>query len=29
MSVPYYTMDNVKGSVLALALALTSYNQRN
>ncbi|TYS31379.1 ABC transporter permease [Bacillus pumilus] len=28
MSVPYYSMDIVKGSVLALALALTYYKQR-
>ncbi|KKD41034.1 ABC transporter permease [Bacillus sp. FSL L8-0167] len=28
MSVPYYAMDIVKGSVLALALALTYYKQR-
>ncbi|MEW6979295.1 ABC transporter permease [Bacillus pumilus] len=29
MSVPYYAMDIVKGSVLALALALTYYKQRS
>lgn len=28
MSVPYYAMDIVKGSVLALALALTYYRQK-
>lgn len=29
MSVPYYAMDIVKGTVLALALALTYYKMRN
>lgn len=29
MSVPYYAMDIVKGTVLALALALTYYKQKN
>lgn len=28
LSVPYYAMDIVKGSVLALALALTYYRKR-
>jgi simple sugar transport system permease protein len=29
MSVPYYAMDIVKGTVLAFALALTYYKMKN
>lgn len=29
LNVPYYAMDIVKGSVLALALAVTYYKQTN